>query len=150
MSARRNPFEEMERLFERLGRQFEEVSRNWESDGPLGGWSPGEESMSVDLVDEDEAFVATVDLPGYDRDDVEVRVTDHTLRIAAERDEALEEGDERYIRNERRHQSTRRSIRLPEEVDAAGVSARMKNGVLTITIPKLAAEEAHRVEIEGE
>lgn len=148
----RNPFEEIERLFERLSRQFEDASRDWESDGPLAEWRSGIESMAVDLVERDGEFVATVDLPGFDREDVDVQVTDHTLRIEADREEATEEdvgGEEgRYLRHERRRESTHRSIRLPDAVDTEGVTARMNNGVLTVTLPKVEAETGRSIEIE--
>ncbi|MGM0592551.1 MAG: Hsp20/alpha crystallin family protein, partial [Halobacteriota archaeon] len=65
-----------------------------------------------------------------------------------EHEEALEEEDERYLRHERRHRSTSRSIRLPDEIDKDNVSARMNNGVLTVTLPKVEAEEARDIEIE--
>jgi HSP20 family protein len=122
----------------------------WESDGPFGQWSSETESMAMDLVDHDDEFLVTVDLPGFARDDVEIEVTDHTLRIEAEHEEEIEEEKEHYLRHERRHESTQRSIRLPEEVDKEGVSARMKNGVLTISIPKLEVKEAQKIEIESE
>lgn len=150
MSTRSNPFEELERLFERMSRQFDEATGTWESGGPFSRWSAEGESMSVDLVDRDGEFVATVDLPGFERDDVEIEVTDHTLRIEAEREEMEDEEDETYIRHERRHESARRSIRLPEGVDKEAVSARMRNGVLTVTLPKLEGRESRRIDIEVE
>jgi len=150
MSTRSNPFEEIERFFERMSRQFDEASRMWEADGPFGGWTPETESMAIDLVEHDDEFVVTVDLPGFEREDVTIEVTDHTLRIEAEHEEALDEEEENYLRRERRRESTRRSVRLPDEVDKEGVEARMKNGVLTVTLPRLEVEEAHTIEIEGE
>lgn len=149
MSTRSNPFEELERLFERMSRQFDETSRMWESDNPFTRWASEAESMAIDLVDRDDEFVATVDLPGFERDDVDIQVTDHTLRIEAEHEEILDEEQERFIRHERHHESTKRSIRLPEEVDKDGVEAQMKNGVLTVTLPKIAVEEARKIEIKG-
>ncbi|MGB9950886.1 Hsp20/alpha crystallin family protein (plasmid) [Haloarcula marismortui] len=149
MSTRGNPFAELERLFERMSRQFDDASRMWESEGPFGRWASEAESMAIDLVDRDDEFVATVDLPGFERDDVDIQVTDHTLRIEAEHEEILDEEEERFIRHERRHESTKRSIRVPEEVDKDGVKAHMKNGVLTVTLPKLETEEARKIEIEG-
>ena len=148
MSSRSNPFEELERLFERMSRQFEESSRMWEPDEDFAQWTAAGEEMAVDLVDHDDEFVVTVDLPGFERDEVEIRVTDHTLHIEAEHEEATEEEKEQYLRHERRHQSRRRSILLPDEVDKQNVNARMKNGVLTITLPKLEGEEARSIDIE--
>ena len=150
MSTRSNPFEELERLLERMSRQFDDASRMWTSEEPFGRLTSGTESIAIDLVDRDDEFVATVDLPGFERDDVDIQVTDHTLRIEAEHEEVLDEEEERFLRHERRHESTHRSIRIPEEVDKEGVKARMKNGVLTVTLPKLEVEEARKIEIESE
>ena len=147
----RNTFsEELEQFFERLNRQFGDVSRSWEPVTPFGRWSAAIDGAAVDLLERDEEFEATVDLPGFERDDVEVRVTDHVLRIEAERDAPAEEpeDDERYLRRERRHDSVRRSIRLPDDVDADGVTAEMRNGVLTVTLPKLEVERTHTIEVE--
>jgi HSP20 family protein len=150
MSTRSNPLEELEQFFERMSRRFEETSSDWYGDDPLG-WRQSVEPMALDLVERDGEFVATVDLPGFERDDVDVRVTDHTLRIDAEREtrsEEEEEEAERYVRRERRRESAHRSLRLPAEVDAESVTARMENGVLVVTLPKREVEEAHDIAIE--
>lgn len=143
MSARDDPFAEMERLLDRMSRQF---------DGFETLEAPDDRSAStpIDLVEHDDEFVVTFDLPGFEKDDVEVRVADHTLRIEAERDESVAEDDEAYLRRERRHRSVRESVTLPDEVDTEAVSARMQNGVLTVTLPRLAVEEERTVEISEE
>lgn len=151
MSIRSNPFEEIERLFERMSRQFEEASRKWEDDESISLWLSGFESMAIDLVEHDEEFVMTVDLPGFERDEVDVRVTDHTLKIDAYHEESIEEEEEEeesYLRRERHHESLHRSIQLPAEIDPEGLDARMKNGVLSVTLPKLEVEEAKKIDIE--
>ena len=147
MSSRSNPFEEIEQFFERMSRQFDERSESWGEDGPLARWSESER-MAVDLVEHDDEFVVTVDVPGFGKEEVDVRVTDHTLHVEAEHEESVENGDDRYLRRERRHESMRRSIRLPEEVDTESVDARMNNGVLTVTVPKLEATEARTIEVQ--
>jgi HSP20 family protein len=138
MSSRSNPFGEIERFFERMGRNFEDPAREW-------GWG-GFEAMSLDIVEKDGEFVVTADLPGFEREEVSVRVNDHTLHVEAEHGETEDsEGD--YIRRERRHRSSHRTVRLPGDVDAESVEARMRNGVLTITLPKAEKAEAKRIEI---
>lgn len=148
MATRSNPFEEFERLVERMSRQFEDATRSWESGGPFADWRAGAGSMPVDMVERDDEYVVTVDLPGYEREEVDVEVTDHVLRIAAEKESEREESDENYLRHERSHAATRRSIRLPEEVQKDGVSASMNNGVLTVTLPKLDVDEARKIDVE--
>ncbi|MFB6104461.1 MAG: Hsp20/alpha crystallin family protein [Halobacteriaceae archaeon] len=148
MSERSNPFDELEQLFDRMSRQFDDASRMWDADRPFAMWRSQFQSMAIDLVEHDDEFVATVDLPGFERDDVEIRVSDHTLHIEADQGEDREEMDDHYLHRERSHRSVDRSIRLPEEVAAEDVSARLKNGVLTITLPKAEPKPAHRIEIE--
>jgi HSP20 family protein len=149
MSTSSNPFEELERLFDRMSRQFDDRGRLLEGDGPFGRLTAGLETMPVDLVDRPEEFVATVDLPGFEREDIEIQVTDNQLHITADHEEIIDdEKEDRYIHHERHRSSTRRSIRLPEEVDRDGVEARMKNGVLIVTLPKRELEEGRKIEIE--
>lgn len=148
VSTRGNPFEELERLFERMNRQFGDVSPGSTGRRPFGQLASGGEPMAIDLVEHDEEFVVTVDLPGFERDDVDIRVTDHTLRIDAEHEETTDEDAEQYLRRERRHESTSRSVRLPDAVETGSVTARMNNGVLTITLPKVEGDTARTIDIE--
>lgn len=119
-----------------------------------GDWSmTGGTSISVDVAETDDEFVVVADLPGYDREEIDLKISEGTLRITADREEAVEseEGDEdrRYIRRERRHQSISRSVRLPESVEEDGASANYRNGVLTVTLPKTSAgDEGSQIEIE--
>lgn len=148
MSSQNNPFEELERMFERMSRQFEEASRSWRGGAPFASWEGADESMALDLVEHDDEYVVTVDLPGFEREDVDVRVTESTLKIAAEREQAVDEEDGEFIRHERGHRRASRSVRLPDEVDANAVSAKMRNGVLTVTVPRMEVEDSTRIEIE--
>ncbi|HKJ58049.1 MAG TPA: archaeal heat shock protein Hsp14 [Halobacteriales archaeon] len=148
MSSRRNPFEELERMFDRMSRQFEEATSQWgESDWELFG--TGREA-AIDLVDEDDEFVVTIDVPGFERDEIELRIADSTLWVECERSAAEEEEGETYLRRERRQASMRRSVRLPAPVKPDEVTAKLKNGILTVTIPKEEPrEESKKIEIEG-
>lgn len=151
MTTRINPFTELERFFSQLSEQFDDTSRELGTAEPFSRLSLGVSRMAVDIVEHDETFVVTADLPGFDSDEVDVQVTDHTLRIDADHEETTEaESEGRYLRRERRRESMRRSVRLPSDVDADGVTATMNNGALTVTLPKETAEDAHEVDIEVE
>ena len=133
--SRRNPFEEIERMFERMNEQF----------GQFEGMSvPATQSLSVDLADNDDEFEVTADLPGYDREDIDLSVADRTLRISAESDESTEEGEGNYLRRERRRRSVSRSLSLPEDVEEDEASAAYTNGVLTVTLPKTTSDADSR------
>ncbi|MFB6171193.1 MAG: Hsp20/alpha crystallin family protein [Haloarculaceae archaeon] len=145
--SRGNPFAEIQRLFDRASRQFDDASRAWETDGPTGWLGPGSR-LSVDLVERDDEYVVTADLPGFDREAVDVRITDRTLHVAAEREPAVAAEDGTYLRRERRHGPRRRALRLPDEVDLDGVAATMENGVLRVVLARREVEEARQISIE--
>ena len=134
-------FDEIERMFEQMNRQASE-----EFGGGMG--SAFSRGMEVDVADRDGEYEVTADLPGYETDDIDVQLAGRTLQIEAERETAADESDENYLRRERRRQSTARSVQLPEPVDPEGVTAQYRNGVLTITIPKLEDEGGHTIEVE--
>jgi HSP20 family protein len=144
MTDKRSPFDEIERLIDRMGDQFEDVDR-WK--GLEGAWPGG---LNVDLVDLEEAFEVTADLPGFGTEDIEVELLDDQLRIRAERDQETEtEEAGRYIRRERRERTVDRRVRLPEPVAEEEVEASFTNGVLTVTLPKAeTAADTHSIDIE--
>jgi len=148
MSMRDNPFDSLEDLFDRMSRQFEEAARGLEGEWD---WSTemGTGRMNIDLADRGDAFVLTADVPGYEKEEIDVRLADNRLTIVAEHEESAEEETETYIRSERQHRAMRDSVRLPAAVDADAVTAACKNGVLTVTLPKVEpTEEARRIDIE--
>lgn len=138
--GKRNPFEELEQLFDRMSRQFEE------SGDMEGGSMWGLNSMSIDVEDRDGELIVTADLPGFEKEDLEVKLSDDLLKIEADREEREEEKGEEgeFIRQERRQRSMSRSVRLPEPVNEDEVDARYKNGVLTVTLPKRHADSESR------
>ena len=139
MSRRNNPFEEIEQLFERM------------SSGGMGGMG-GMHDVSVDVSETDAEVVVTADLPGYEKNDIEVGVKDRQLTVEAERSHESEDrdADERFLRQERTHQRVSRSVSLPTDVDENGATATYHNGVLTVTLPKVdpdANDGSHSIDI---
>lgn len=133
----RNPFRSLERQFENLQRQFEEMVDMWDGEQfnvPQTGIETSQ--IDVDLADRGDEIVVSADLPGFESDDIDLRLSDDTLHITAEHERAEREEDEHYLKSERTRRSMRRSIRLPEPVDEDAVEATCENGVLTVTLPK--------------
>lgn len=127
-------------------------------------------TIDVDVAEHDDEFVVATDLPGYDREDIEVRVTDDRIAITAERDAETDHaaadrddatpgtadgsvvaGDEagRYLRRERRHESVTRTVDLPSPVAETDATATYRHGVLTVTLPKAGAavDDGHRIDV---
>lgn len=144
MSKRANPFEEMEEWFDRMSSQFEEITG---SEAPVVPVPSTGNTVDVDILEREDEYEVTVDLPGFEPEDVEVDVTEQTLQVAAEYEETEEDTEDTYLTRERRTESIRRSVRLPRAIDLDGVSARMQNGVLTVTLAK-ASGGGTSVEIE--
>lgn len=150
----------IEGLVERFGHHLEEANRRWQED--WGYRLPAPEHTHADLLEREDAFVAVVDLPGCERDEVDVTLTDRTLRIETsgntERLPAAAVGGEpdgsdargyEYVRRERAHRPRSRRIRIPGSVTATNATARLEDGVLTVVLPKAAAgseEESIAVE----
>jgi HSP20 family protein len=112
--------------------------------------------VAVDVAETDEEFTVTADLPGYDRENIDLTLETRQLRIAAERERTAEETGEddedggRFVRRERSHEAVSRTVTLPDDVVAEEVSATYRNGVLTVHLPKATPDDdgGHRIEVE--
>jgi HSP20 family protein len=90
----------------------------------------------VDLIDKGDRFLLRAELPGYNKDDVDIELNKDTLSLSAEKKTEKEEKSEEYLHRERTYSTSRRVINFPEEVDPSKVEAKMVNGVLELTAPK--------------
>lgn len=136
---RTDTFDEIDRLFDRM-------HRFTGFDG-TPGWG-GEGETRVDLSEHDDELVVVADLPGFDREEIDLSLDGDRLVIAASHEATADEDEEQYIRRERRSTTVRRRIDLPVAVDAEGASATYTNGVLTVTLPKLGEREGHRIDVQ--
>jgi HSP20 family protein len=133
----RNPFDEIEELFDRMGRQLET-----ETLGEL-------QAIPVDLRDHDEEYVLLADLPGYDVDDVDLTFADGSVRIEATRDTPDSEELDGEYRIRERSESVSRTVHVPEPVDEGDLTATFDDGTLSITLPKHHDEtEGHTIDID--
>ena len=151
MSTDSNPFRKLEKQFERMQRQIEEALEMWDLD-QFSQSQAAVTTMGVDLADHGETLVLAADVPGFEKDDIDVRLSENTIHITAARETETTDDleDEFYIKSERARQSLSRSIRLPDPVDEDAVEARYRNGVLTITLPKRDPEARERQQIDIE
>lgn len=104
----------------------------------------------VDVKEKDNAYEISAELPGVNKEDVEVTLHNGILSIKAEtRREDKEEKDGQVIRQERRYGKFVRSFDLGPQVKDDNINARFENGILTLTAPKSEPEvpQARRIEI---
>lgn len=92
----------------------------------------------LDLIEKENEYKMIADLPGLTEKDINIEVSDDLLKLTGEKKEEREEGDENsdFHVCERRFGSFSRVVRMPEGIDQSKVEATVKNGVLTIRLPK--------------
>ena len=131
---------EVDRLFNtRMGRYGEDGDQLATSD-----WVP-----AVDIREEDDRFVIHADVPGVDPKDIEVNMEDGVLSIKGERQSEKTDEREGYKRVERVRGSFFRRFSLPDTANADAISARSKNGVLEVVIPKQEKVLPKRIQVES-
>ncbi|MBX5482571.1 MAG: Hsp20/alpha crystallin family protein [Myxococcaceae bacterium] len=91
---------------------------------------------AFDVKESGDAFIFRADLPGVNENDVDISLTGNRLTISGKREEESREEKDRYFAYERAYGAFSRTFTLPEGVDADHVSAELKDGVLSVVIPK--------------
>jgi HSP20 family protein len=117
----------------------EQIGQLVGTDAP--GWTP-----PVDLYETSGNFVLTAELPGLPRDAIEIHAEESRVIIRGERADR-QAPCEQYHRVERGHGRFSRAFVLPEPIDPEGVTADLKDGLLTVSIPKAGGRGARRVEV---
>jgi len=112
-------------------------------------WGPSE--AKSDMVKTDDAVEITIELPGMEMKDIEVTISDDMLTVKGEKKVERQEEKKGYYLSERSYGAIRRTIPLPSGVDAEKADASLKNGVLTIRLPRLpeAKTKARRIEVKA-
>jgi len=129
---------EMNRLFEDFFGEmtFPSLDAEW---GELASLTP-----SIDVSQTDDAIQVTAELPGIEEKDVDVSLSEGVLTIRGEKRREEDRKDKKFHHVERSYGSFQRSILLPAEVDSEKVDAIFRNGVLTVTLPKVESPETSK------
>lgn len=142
-----DPFEEMEELQSRINRMFRE-SFGRARMNPVRGQEIGAAGFfepDVDVKETPSGYVIHIDLPGMDKDKINVEVRGSTLTISGERKSEVENANkDGFSSVERSYGSFSRGIPLPEDASTEQVKAEYRSGVLVVEIPKLASEDTRR------
>jgi HSP20 family protein len=143
------PVDEFEKTIEQAFKPLQRLKKffeDWDLDLPT-------ETVNlpkIDIWEDEEKYVVEAELPGFDKKDIEVNITDDILTIKATRKKEEEKKDKNYYYAERSYGEFVRSVRLPSEVDKKAIKAKYNNGVLELTLPKTkeAKEKTTKIEIE--
>lgn len=151
----RHPIAEMERTFDRFfGRGFPSLWRGHDFptiDSLLGGnlfEFSGQRLPNLDVVDRDNEIMVRAEVPGVDKKDLSISLTDNILTIKGQSssEKKVEEGD--YHKQEISSSSFARSFSLPGTVDASKAIASLKDGVLEVTLPKAESSKKRNITVK--
>lgn len=141
-----SPIKELEDMRRDMERIFDEIfeprrRRRW--------WPAGEQAVivpNVDMYDRKTEIVLKAELPGVEKEGIDLTITKDSLTLKGEIKKEEEVSEEDYYSRERTYGSFSRTITLPVEVDSENAKAAFKNGILEIVLPK--KEEAKPKEIK--
>ncbi|MEN8169669.1 MAG: Hsp20/alpha crystallin family protein [Pseudomonadota bacterium] len=141
-----SPFEEMDRMFDgffphRWMQPFRWEMPQWPELSDL-------KVPKVDIIDRDTEIVVKAELPGVEKDDIDVSMTDNSVTIKGSTSHEEKEEKGNYYRSEITRGSFSRTVALPSDVDADKARAAFNDGILELTIPKV--EKSHRKNITVE
>jgi len=106
-----------------------------------------EGTLPLDISEDEKNVIVRASLPGFTKNDIEIEVNNGVLTIKATHKEEREEKAERYFRRERRFTSMSRRVALPSTVEDNKTQAELKEGVLTLQIPKSEKALPRKVQI---
>ncbi len=132
-------------LRDAIDRLFEDsFVRPWSQLGATEG-----RGMAVDVIDEGDHFAVEATLPGVKAEDVDVRIEGNTVSIKAESRTSKQAAEEKYTYRERYHGVLQRSFTLPTEVNSDKAEAKLENGVLRLSLPKVEKAKTHRITVSA-
>ena len=134
-----------ESLFDEMFNDFDDEIFGRRPMLPAHGGGPRHDLMRTDVDETDQAFNLTIDLPGYEKDDIKIKYDEGMLTISAKKNEDIEQHldkngkprkNGRTIRRERHFGAMSRSWYVGEEINKDDIKASYKNGVLSLVVPK--------------
>lgn len=153
-----DPWEEFRRFQEMMNRMTEELwVRPMRQLLPSGRHLlPGERAIVpfgyrmpyVDVVETDKEVIATAEMPGLEKQDIKINLTEDRLEISVEAKREEERKEKGYVYRERRYGGYYRSISLPAPVDPNNSKATYQNGILEIRMPKTEVKEKKLLSVE--
>jgi HSP20 family protein len=138
--TRWEPFREMEDMFRQYSPFF---ARSLRRNAEGSSWSP-----VADISETENEYLIKAELPEVKKEDVKVTLDNGVITIAGERHQEQEQKEANEIRVESFYGTFSRSFSLPENIDAKGIQAETKEGVLKVRIPKTKAAAPKKVAIE--
>lgn len=144
--AQWKPFGDLMSIHDRIHRFFDDEFKDAEKGSDsLATWYP-----TTDIYETKDDYVFKLEVPGLNKDDINVEFCDNNLSIKGERKEEKEVEEENYHRVERYSGSFSRSFTVPRDTDGSKIKASMKDGILELRIPKAEEKKTKAIPISIE
>ena len=140
--TRWDPFREFSTLQDRMNRLFRDSYGDREEALTTSSFAP-----PVDVYEDEHQVTLSIEVPGIDEKDIDVRVENNVLTVHGERKFEKEEKEENYRRVERQYGSFTRSFTLPTTVDAENIQAIYDKGVLKVQLAKKAEAKPKQIKV---
>ena len=129
----------------------DEFNRMWDENFQ-GRWAERERMWQprVDVNDGKDAIYVTAEVPGLSQNDVKITIKDNQLVISGEKKSEVEREEDTYHCCERRYGKFERAFVIPSEVDADKAEAKVKDGILSIKLPKVEKVKAKEISIKAQ
>jgi HSP20 family protein len=144
-ASRWDPFRELASLQDRLDRMFRDIDRTRTAQNFISSqWTP-----PVDIFEAGDLYVIKLEVPEVDKESIDITMEGNELTVTGER--KIEEGTEgeQYLRMERGYGTFTRSFSLTQAIDASGIKASIKDGILRVELPKKEEVKPKQIIIEG-
>lgn len=143
------PLGYLDEVFDNFRKEMESALRPWQPGFRFPSIFEGETRVPLcDIADRGDKYELQVEVPGIEKDRINVKATSHSVEITAKKTEKTEEKRKDYIYSERSHRSFYRRIPIPEEIVPSKVDARIKNGLLLVELPKKSPIRSQPTKVE--
>jgi len=144
-------FDDFDSIFRRLFKDIEKMNRHGNHE--FSGFDKFKENIReplVDLTENEKEVKVTIELPGVDKRDIDVRVKGNMLVIKSTINKSKQKDNDNILYKERSYQQYYRTVPLPDYVDDKHINAKYNNGILEVTLPKLKKDkkEAGKIQVK--
>ena len=128
---------EMDSMFDNFRTQFDDLFWPWNQRTQPITSMVEKRTPPMDIADMGDRYEMHLEMPGIPKDDINIEVRPNSIEISAQYDETKEDEDKHWLRRERNCMSFYRGLELPEELKIDNVDAELKDGILTVKLPKV-------------
>lgn len=143
----RRPYDlwsEMDNMFDSFRSQFDDLFWPWGTRSTPFTTMAERRRPPMDVADMGDRYEMHLEMPGIPKDSINIEVTQNAVEISAQYEDSKEDKDKNWLRKERSSMSFYRALEFPEELKTDNVDAELKNGILTLKLPKVEPKPEHK------